>query len=130
MSMHYVDPRVDDYITSLPEWQQEICQTARRLVHESDPEVTETIKRRIYPYFELNGNIIALMRTKDLVNIFDPIAPDPEGIINTGHGNKTGRGIQVYQNDPINENALLNLFKEVIKNNKAGGWRKIKTNKR
>lgn len=122
------DSRVDHYINSLPDWQQEICRKARELVHKADPEVTETIKRSKYPYFVLNGNIIALMGTKDHVNIFiyDPIAPDPEGIINAGHGNKTGRGIQIYQGDPINEKALLNLFKEIIKNNRAGGWRKLK----
>ena len=58
--------------------------------------------------------------------IYDPIAPDPEGIINQGHGNLTGRAIQVYQRDVINERALVNLFKAVIANNRAGGWRKVK----
>jgi len=92
--------------------------------------VQEEIKRRIYPYFTLQGNIIALMGTKDHVNVFiyDPIAPDPQGIINAGQGNKTGRGIQIYQGDPINEPALLNLLKAVIANNRAGGWRKLSHN--
>lgn len=127
MSTHYADPRVDDYINSLPDWQQEVCRKVRQLVHQADPEVHEEIKRRVQPYFTLNGNIIALLGTKDHVNIFvyDPIAPDPEGIINQGHGNKTGRTIQIHQNDKINEEALLNLFKAVIKNNRAGGWRKL-----
>ena len=127
MSTRHTEPRVDDYINSLPEWQQEICCKVRELVHKADPEVREEIKRRVQPYFTLNGNICALLGTKNHVNVFiyDPIAPDPEGIINQGHGNKTGRAIQVYQNDTLNENALLNLFKEVIKNNNAGGWRKL-----
>lgn len=127
MSAHHTDPRVDDYINSLPGWQQSICQKVRKLVHQADPEVKEEIKRRVQPYFTLNGNIIALLGTKDHVNIFvyDPIAPDPEGIINQGHGNKTGRTIQIYENDKLNEKALLNLFKEIIKSNKAGGWRKL-----
>jgi hypothetical protein len=65
------------------------------------------------------------------VNIFiyDPIAPDPEGIITQGHGNMTGRTIQVYQGDSLNERALLNLLRAVIANNRAGGWRKLQSNR-
>ena len=59
--------------------------------------------------------------------IYDPVAPDPAGIINQGQGNKTARAIQVRQGQKINRPALLNLFKAVIANNRAGGWRKIKT---
>jgi len=67
------------------------------------------------------------MGTKDHLNIFiyDPIAPDPENIINQGQGNLTARSIQVYENDELNEQALLNLIKAVIANNRAGGWRKL-----
>ena len=57
--------------------------------------------------------------------IYDPIAPDPEGIINQGQGNVTARSIQVPQSETINERALLNLCKAVIANNRAGGWRKV-----
>ena len=37
------DPRVDDYIDALPAWQQDVCHQVRRLVHDVDPEVEETI---------------------------------------------------------------------------------------
>ena len=123
------DPRVDAYIDTLPNWQQAVCRKVRDLVHRADPEVVETIKRTRQPYFVLDGNVIALLGTKDHVNVFvyDPIAPDPEGIINQGHGNQTGRAIQIYEGDSINERAMLNLFKAVIANNRAGGWRKIRS---
>src|SRR5919198_4921116 len=83
------DSRVDAYIDQLPEWQQTICRRVRDLIHEADPEVEETIKRTVQPYFVLNGNVAALLATKDHVNVFlyDPIAPDPEGIITAGHEN-------------------------------------------
>lgn len=121
------EPRVDQYIVGLPDWQQTICQTVRSIIHKADPEVRETIKFTNRPYFELNGNVCALLAAKDHVNVFiyDPIAPDPEGIINQGKGNKTARAIQIYKNDRINEPALLNLLKAVIANNRAGGWRKL-----
>jgi hypothetical protein len=128
MSGYQTDPRVDQYISSLPDWQQDIARQIRDLVHAADPDVAETIKRTRQPYFTLDGNICALLGVKNHLNIFiyDPIAPDPEGIINQGQGNLTARAIQVRQGETINQRALLNLFKEVIKNNRAGGWRKLR----
>ena len=125
------DPRVDDYINSLPRWQQNVCKQVRNIVHAADPEVVETIKRTNRPYFELQGNICALFAVKSHVNIFiyDPITPDPKGIINQGQGNLTARSIQVYEDENIDGEALLNLLEGVIKNNKAGGWRKLQSNK-
>ena len=121
------DPRVDAYLAPLPNWQREILTRVRDLVHEADPEVQETIKRTVQPYFVLKGNICAFLAAKDHVNVFlyDPIAPDPEGIITAGHDNKTGRQISYRQGEPINERALLAMFKSIIADNRAGGWRKI-----
>lgn len=127
MGTSKTDPRVDDYIATLPDWQQDICRRVRALVHAADPDVIETIKRTRQPYFTLDGNICALLGTRHHVNVFiyDPIAPDPEGIINQGHGNLTARTVQIRRGDVINEPALLNLFKAVIANNRAGGWRRL-----
>lgn len=122
------DRRVDDYIKSLPSWQQEVCWQVRDLVHAAAKDVSETIKRSKLPYFTLDGNICALLGAKDHLNIFiyDPIAPDPEGIINQGQGNSTARAIQMYEGERINKRALLNLFKAVVANNRAGGWRRLR----
>jgi hypothetical protein len=121
------DPRVDAYIAQLPEWQQAICREVRQLVHEADSEVQETIKRTTRPYFVLNGNVCALMATKDHVNVFiyDPTVPDPEGVINQGQGNATAKAVQIYDAAQINRRGLLDVFKAVIANNRAGGWRRI-----
>lgn len=127
MSNQHSDPRVDQYINELPEWQQAVCQTIRRLIHEAEPEIEETIKRAILPYFVLSGNVCALLATKDHINIFiyDPIAPDPEKVINQGQGNMTARAIQLYQGQTLNQHAFRNLIKAVAENNRAGGWRKL-----
>lgn len=121
------DPRVDSYITALPRWQQEICREVRELVHEADPELTETIKRGVQPYFVLNGNVAALLAAKDHVNVFlyDPLVSDPHAIITHGHGNSTGRQISIHQDEPINRQALLAMFREIVEHNRAGGWRKL-----
>jgi hypothetical protein len=123
------DPRVDAYIDALPEWQQSICQEVRDLVHAADPEVTETIKRTRQPYFVLEGNICALLAARDHVNVFlydGAMVPDPDGIITAGHDNKTARTVAVSQGETINALALTNMFKQIIANNRAGGWRKLK----
>lgn len=128
--MSYVaDPRVDEYIDALPDWQRDICRQVRDLVHAADPEVVETIKRRVQPYFVLDGNICALLAAKDHVNVFlydGGIVPDPERIITGGHDNKTARTVAVRQDEPVNAPALLAMFRQIIADNRAGGWRKLK----
>jgi hypothetical protein len=124
------DPRVDAYIDALPEWQQAICRQVRELVHAADPEVTETIKRTRQPYFVLQGNVCALLAAKDHVNVFlydgGSIPPDPEGIITGGHQNTTARTVAVRQGETVNAPALTEMFRQIIANNHAGGWRKLK----
>jgi hypothetical protein len=121
------DPRVDAYIDSLPSWQQDICRTVRGLVHAADPDVAETIKRTYRPYFVLHGNVCALLAAKDHVNVFlyDPIVPDPEGIITSGHENKTARTVAIRDGEAIHARALTAMFKAIIANNRGGGWRQL-----
>jgi hypothetical protein len=89
----------------------------------------ETIKRRVQPHFVLEGNVCALLAAKDHVNLFlydGAIVPDPEGIITPGHDNKTARTISFREGEPINRGALTAILKQIIANNRAGGWRKLK----
>jgi hypothetical protein len=123
------DPRVDAYINALPDWQRSICQEVRDLIHGTDPEVTETIKRTVQPYFVLQGNICALLAAKDHVNVFlydGAIVPDPQGIITAGHDNKTARSVAYRQGETVHTVALGDMFRQIIANNRAGGWRKLK----
>jgi hypothetical protein len=123
------DPRVDAYIAGLPGWQQAVCRQVRRLVHAADPEVAETIKFTNRPYFVLQGNICALLAAKDHVNVFlydGAIVPDPERIITGGHDNTTARTVAIRQGETINAPALTAMFQQIIANNRAGGWRKLK----
>jgi hypothetical protein len=124
-----LDPRVDAYIHSLLEWQRVICHDLRSLIHEADDEVEETIKRTDRPYFALQGNVCALLAAKDHVNLFlydGAIVPDPAGIITGGHENTTARTIAFRHGDEIPRDALLAMLRQIIANNRAGGWRRIK----
>jgi hypothetical protein len=125
-----VDPRVDAYLNALPDWQRAICQEVRDLVHATDAEVTETIKRTVRPYFVLQGNICALLAAKDHVNVFlydGAIVPDPHGIITAGHDNKTARTVAYRQGETVHTVALGEMFGQIIANNRAGGWRELKS---
>ncbi len=124
-----IDPRVDAYIATLPEWQQAICRRVRDLIHAADPAVSETIKRTTRPYFVLQGNIAALQATKDHVNVFlydGGLTPDPDRLITGGHGNTTGRTIAIRQGETLNAPAFTAMVKHIIATNRAGGWRQIK----
>jgi hypothetical protein len=123
------DPRVDAYIARLPEWQQEICTQLRDLIHRVDPEMSETIKRSVQPYFVLNGNVCALLAAKDHINLFlydGGIVPDPDRIVTAGHTNKTARTIAYRRGDKIKARALTTMLRQIVANNRAGGWRKLK----
>jgi len=126
---HSVDARVDDYIDGLPDWQQAICAELREIIHEADPQIKETIKRTVRPYFVLEGNVCALLAAKDHVNLFlydGAIVPDPDGIITGGHENKTARAIALYRGGTIPRDALITMLRQIVANNRAGGWRRIK----
>jgi len=123
------DPRVDAYIDALPAWQQAVCHEVRDLVHGVDPEVAETVKRRVQPYFVLDGNICALLAARDHVNVFlydGGLPPDPHGIITGGHGNATARTVAVRDGEAVPAAALAEILTTIVRHNRAGGWRRVK----
>jgi hypothetical protein len=120
-------PGVDAYIAKLPEWQQSICEQLREIIRATDPAIEETIKRTVQPYFVLEGNVCALLATKDHVNLFlyDPTVGDPAGVINQGHDNLTARSIQIYRDDEIDRDAITGILREIVEHNRQGGWRRL-----
>jgi hypothetical protein len=123
------DSRVDDYLAPLPAWQQQTLGRVREILHDADPEMTETIKRSVQPYFVLDGNVAAFLAARDHVNVFvydGGLVPDPHGLITAGHDNKTARTIAFREGDELPEEALLEFFRRLVADNRAGGWRKLK----
>jgi hypothetical protein len=123
------DPRVDDYLAPLPQWQRETFERVREVLHRADPEMTETIKRTVQPYFVCHGNVAAFLAARDHVNVFvydGGIVPDPDGLISAGHDNATARTIGFREGDVVPEDALLEFFRRLVADNRAGGWRKLK----
>ena len=99
------------------------------MIHDVDRQVSETIKRRDRPYFVPDGNVCALLAAKDHVNLFlydGAIVPDPDGIITGGHDNKTARTIAYRQGEAIKTRPPKAMLKQIVANNRAGGWQKLK----
>ena len=123
------DPRVDDYLRDLPPWQVDLCRRLREVIHAADSDVRETVKRRGQPYFVLEGNVCAILAAKDHVNLFTydgAIVPDPHQIITGGHGNSTARTIAFHEGDLVPVEPLTAMLRQIIANNRAGGWRAVK----
>jgi hypothetical protein len=123
-------PGVDEYLAGLPPWQRRLGEQLRDLIHQADPEIEETVQRRVRPYFRLDGTVCALLAAKDHLNLFlydGAIVPDPHGIITAGHDNATARTIGFREGDPIPSEAVLEMLRAIIANNRAGGWRRITT---
>jgi hypothetical protein len=77
----------------------------------------------------LQGNICALLAAKAHLNVFlydGAIVPDPAGIITAGHENKTARTVAVREGGTLPAEPLAEMFRQIIANNRAGGWRKLK----
>jgi hypothetical protein len=122
------DPRVDAYLATLPAWQRETLRQVREVLHRADPEMTETIKRTVQPYFVLQGNVAAFLAARDHVNVFvydGGLVPDPHGLITAGHENKTARTIAFGEGDVVPEEPLLEFFRHLVADNRAGGWRRL-----
>ena len=121
------DPAVDAYVAALPAWQRDLCADLREMIRLADPDIEETTKRGGKPYYVLEGNVCAILATKDHVNLFlyDPTAPDPAGLVNQGQGNKTARSIQVYEGDEVDRTAVIELLRSIAARNRAGGWRRL-----
>jgi hypothetical protein len=109
MSASQPESHVDVAANTLPDWQQDICHRTRDPACATDPDVIETIKRTNRPYFTHAGDVSALQGDQRpcqlFIVIYDPIAPDPEGVINQGQDNLTARLIPVDEGETINERA-------------------------
>jgi hypothetical protein len=117
-------PGVDAYLATLPDWQHDLCGELRALIHAAVPQIEETIKRRVRPYFILDGNVCALLACKDHVNLFlydGVIVPDPDHIITGGHHNKAARMISFYRDSTIPRGPLATMLQHIAANNRAGG---------
>jgi hypothetical protein len=122
-------PGVTTSIEGFPGWQGVLAARVRELVHEAEPEILEEVRYGNRPYFLFRGVVCAIQTTKDHLNVFlyeGGTAPDPHGIITDGFSAATGRQIKLYEGQPLNEAAFVDLIRVIADQNRAGGWRALK----
>ena len=78
----------------------------------------------------IEGNVCALLAAKDHVNVFlydGEIVADPRRASSPrGTTNKTARTVAFREGEQTRCQALMAMFEQIIANNRAGGWRKLK----
>lgn len=104
------NPQVSSYIENAADWQQQIMDKLRSLIHQSVPGAVETLKWG-RPVFTLQKDFAYLQANKNHVNLgfmnFHQI-DDPNGILE-GTG-KDMRHIKMKSAENIDENLLKEWF--------------------
>jgi hypothetical protein len=117
---------VDDLIAETPDWRGATLARLRKLIHDSDPEITEDLKWRRpsnptgAPVWEHNGIVCVGNILKERVRLtFHAGAslPDPHNLFNARLDSNTARAIDFYEGDQLNEFALKALIMSGVKYN-------------
>jgi hypothetical protein len=108
--------QIDQQITVFADWRGDFISRLRKLIHEVDPEIVEEFKWGT-PVFTHKGMVVALGSFKDHVklNFFQGASlPDPNKLFNAGLEAKKTRGIDLFQHDTFDENALKEMIHAAV----------------
>ncbi len=107
--------KTDEYLHSLPDWQQSNLELFRKLIHEVAPQVTEEIKWSV-PVFLIADKMqfaMSAFKAHTKYNFIGngALIDDPKQLFNNGLESKKSRGIDLRQGETIDEHALKDLIK-------------------
>lgn len=113
--------KIDNRIRELEGWRGEALARIRRLIHEADPEVVEewkweTANRPGVPVWSHKGIICTGESYKDhlkLTFLKGAKLADPVGIFPQYEGGSR-RGLDIYENDQLDDAAFKNLIREAV----------------
>lgn len=107
---------IDQRITELGDWRGKMIAHIRRLVLEAAPNIVEEWKWDT-PVWSSNGNVLAVGSFQDHVkiNFFrGSLLEDPDRLFNAGLEAKATRGIDLFENDSIDESKLKKLIRAAV----------------
>jgi hypothetical protein len=113
---------IDEQIADLPDWRGETLARLRKIIRDTDPEITEEWKWGTAVWSH-NGLVLAAGAFKGTlkVNFFQGASlQDPKKLFNAGLDAKKTRAIDFHENDKINEAALRDLIRAAIALNSIG----------
>ena len=118
--------QIDHYINELTDWRGKLVARLRKLIREADPNLIEEWKWDT-PVWSHKGNVVAAGVFKDHVklNFFKGASlDDPNHLFNAGLDAKTSRGIDLSENEELNEAALQDLVRAAVAQNASGSKKK------
>lgn len=118
---------IDKRITDLGDWRGKKIAQIRKLVREAAPEIVESWKWDT-PAWTHNGNVLAVGAFQDHVkiNFFYGALLEDHHLFNAGLEAKTSRGIDLRENDKIDEAALKKLIRSAVELNDANSKPAVK----
>ena len=119
---HHIDKQIKD----LPDWRGKLLARLRKLILETDSNITEDWKWDTAVWV-CKGNLVAGGAFKDHIklNFFKGASlKDPKGLFNAGLEAKATRAIDIHEGDKINESALKDLIRAAVAHNMSSGKKK------
>lgn len=130
-----IDARIDE----LGDWRGDTIAHVRKLIHETDPEIVETVKWRKpsnrfgVPVWEHAGIVCTGETYKDKVKLTfarGASLEDPAGMFNSSLDGNVRRAIDILEGDKINAKALKALVRAAVALNTSKSARALKRAKR
>lgn len=115
--------QIDARIAALDDWRGTTLARLRRLIHQADPQVVETVKWRGVPVWEHDGILCTGETYKAAVKMTfakGAALEDPSGLFNASLDGTTRRAIDLHEGEKINEAALKALVRAAVALNVAG----------
>jgi hypothetical protein len=119
---------IDERIADLGDWRGETLSRMRKLVHEADPDVVETVKWRKStspgtPVWEHDGIICTGETYKAVVKLTfakGASLQDPAGLFNSSLEGNTRRAIDIHEGEEVDADAFRALIGEAVALNASG----------
>ena len=115
-------PFIDAKIAALGDWRGETLARARRLIHEADPEMVETVKWRGVPVWEHAGILCTGETYKSYVKLTfakGAALDDPAGLFNASLDGNARRAIDIPEGAALDEAAFKTLIRAAVTLNTA-----------
>ena len=116
--------RIDAKIAALGDWRGETLARIRRIIHQADPEVVETVKWGRVPVWEHAGILTTGETYKAAVKMTfarGASLADPSGLFNSSLDGNMRRAIDFHEGDVIDEEALKALVRAAVALNTSKG---------
>ncbi len=114
--------RISERIAELGDWRGDTLRRVRKLIKETDPEITEEWKWMGTPVWSHDGIVCTGESYKDHVKLTfakGASLKDPARLFNASLDGNVRRGIDIYEGDKIKEPALKNLIRAAVKLNSS-----------